>query len=581
MTPSPEDVSAGAESVRPSRRDFFRRAGIGIAGAAIGASAGAAVTAAATANPPEFSPLPLRSAPGFDHVVVVMFENRSFDNMLGHLYSSEEKTRAQFDGIPQGSYSNEGLDGEDVAAHLYEGSTDAIMQSPQPDPGEHYPHVNTQLFNVVDPETNADIRANGLIPPFNTPPVGTLATNSGFVRDYCINFENEKGRRPRPDEYGVVMGGFSPAMMPVLSTLAREFAVYDAWHAAVPSQTFCNRLFFHASTSHGYVTNHGGDGYEKWLDGPPAPTIFNRLQDAGIPWRIYYDRSQLVSLTGLLHAPVLQPYWKTNFRDMEQFYEDVRTGDLPAYSFIEPRMVFNHNDMHPPWGETVRESEVDEDGEKVPVYNSALSDVRAGDRLLQEIYDAIRTSASENGSNALNTALVVTFDEHGGTFDHVPPPAATPPDRTGPGEMGFAFDRLGLRVPAIVVSAYTAAGTVIHDEMHHGSIINTLCRQHGLPPLTMRDQTANPIFNAINLTEPRQPYTWPAPKALYAGRNPEEDDATAAATTHKHRPLTAPAIGLSGLLLARYSPGAKAPSTYAEAYRDISRFGKGLFGVGD
>ncbi|WP_144877628.1 alkaline phosphatase family protein [Microbacterium sp. 1.5R] len=579
MTPRDDDADESAPT--PTRREFFRRAGLGIAGVAIGGSAGAAVTAAATANPPEFTPLPQRSTPGFDHVVTVMFENRSFDNMLGHLYTAAEKTRDQFDGIPQGSYANEGLDGEKIEPHVYSGSTDAIMQSPQPDPGEHYPHVNTQLFGVVDPSTNADLRANGLLPPFNTPPTSTAASNSGFIRDYCINFENEKGRRPRPEEYQVIMGGFSPAMMPVLSTLAREFAVYDRWHAAVPSQTFCNRLFFHASTSHGYVTNHGGDGYEKWLDGPAAPTIFNRLADAGVSWRVYYDKSQLVSLTGLLHAPVLQPFWKSHFRVMEQFYEDARNGDLPAYSFIEPRMVFNHNDMHPPWGERVRESDIEVDGESVPVYNSALSDVRAGDALLQDIYDAVRTSASPTGSNAVNTALVVTFDEHGGTYDHVPPPSATPPDRSGPGEMGFHFDRLGVRVPAIVVSAYTGKETVIHDEMHHGSVINTLCRQHGLAPLTVRDQTANPLFNAVTLTEPRQPYTWPQPRALYVGRNPEEDDASAAASTHRHRPLTAPAIGLSGLLLARYNPGAKAPRTYAEAYEALSRFGTGLFGTRD
>jgi len=573
---------AGEDTPRDaSRRDFLRRAGIGAAGVAIGGAAGAAITAAATAHPPEFDPLPKRSSPGFDHVVVVMFENRSFDNMLGWLYSAEEKSKADFNGLAQGTYANLGLDGEVVPAYVYDGPTDTVMQSPQPDPGETYPHVNTQLFGVVDPETNLDIRHHSQQPPFNTPPIGVTPDNSGFVKDFIINFRRDRGRMPSADEYRVAMGSFSPAMMPVLSTLARDFAVYDAWHAGVPSQTFCNRLFFHASTSNGYVTNHGGDSYYKWIDGPPAPTIFNRLEDAGIPWRIYYDGSQLVSLTGLLHSPVLRPYWKTHFREMGQFYADAANGDLPAYSFIEPRMVFNHNDMHPPWGKKVREDEVDVDGEKMPVYNSALSDVRAGDRLVQDIYDAVRTSRSSGGSNAMNTALVITFDEHGGTYDHVPPPTATPPDRSGPGEMGFTFDRLGMRVPTIVVSAYTAQGTVIHDEMHHGSVINTLCRQHGLAPLTLRDQSANPIFNSINLTDPRQPYTWPQPRALYAGRNPEEDDAAAAATKHKHRPLTAPAQGLTGLLLARYNPGSKAPETYAEAYDAVVRYGKGLFGTYD
>ena len=576
MPESDETSEQGAAS----RRDFLRRAGIGAAGIAIGGAAGAAITAAATAHPPEFAPLAKRTAPGFDHVVVLMFENRSFDNMLGWLYTADEKSAAEFNGLAQGSYSNPGPDGLNIPAYVYEGSTDKIMQAPQPDPGEHYPHVNTQLFNVIDPPGNADVRTNGLQPPYNTPPAGMKPNNLGFVSDFIVNFRITKGREPTPAEYRVAMGGFNPRMMPVLSTLAREFAVYDAWHAAVPSQTFCNRLFFHASTSHGFVTNHGGDSYYKWINGPAAPTIFNRLEDAGVPWRVYYDGSQLTSLTGLLHAPSLQQYWKTNFREMAQFYVDADAGDLPAYSFIEPRMVFNHNDMHPPWGEHVAETDVKVDGDTIALYSSALSDVRAGDELVQNVYDAVRTSALKKGSNAINTALFITFDEHGGTYDHVPPPAATAPDNTGPGEMGFGFDRLGLRVPTIVVSAYTAANTVIHDEMHHGSVINTLSRQHGLRPLTARDEEANPIFNAVNLIEPRQPYTWPQPSSNFVTNNPEETPSKSA-TTHKHRPLTAPAQGLTGLLLARFNPGSKVPTTYGEAYEALFRYGKGLFGTYD
>lgn len=564
----------------PSRRDFLRRIGIGAAGVAIGGSGAAAVTAAATIHPPEFAPLPPRHAPGFDHIVVLMFENRSFDNLLGRLYSAEEKSAADFDGLNQGDYANTAPDGTVVPAYVYDGTTDSIMQQPQPDPGETYPHVNTQLFGVVDPPENAARSGNEHLPPFNTPPAGALPDNSGFVRDYITNFRLHKNRDPKPEEYRVAMGGFDPSMLPVISTLAREFAVYDRWFAAVPSQTFCNRVFFHASTSHGYVTNHGGDDYYKWIDGPEAPTIFNRLEDAGISWRVYYDATQLVSLTGMLHAPVLERYWKTNFRDMDQFYADAASGNLPAYAFVEPRMVFNHNDMHPPWGE-LREGELQlPDGSSITMQNSAYSDVRAGDALVQDIYDAIRTSDSADGSNAMNTALVITFDEHGGTFDHVAPPATVPPDNSGAGEMGFEFDRLGCRVPTIVVSAYTAAGTVLHDEMHHGSVVNTLCRLHGLRPLTRRDEGANPILDAVNVATPRQPYSWPQPKSLYVPPNPES---TGKATEEKHRkrPLTSPARGLLGLLTARFDPGSTIPTTYGEAYDALVSYGSGLFGTRD
>jgi phospholipase C len=372
------------------------------------------------------------------------------------------------------------------------------------------------------------------------------------------------------------MGSFSPQMLPVFSAIAKGFAVYDAWHSGVPSQTFCNRSFFHASTSHGFVTNKDGGGYDKWIDAPATPTVFNRLEEAGLTWRVYYDTSQMVSFTGMLHAAVLEPYWKTNFRSMDQFYEDVKNGNLPAYSFVEPRMVFNHNDMHPPFG-TLKESEY----EGQEFYDSALSDVRAGETLLHNIYSALRTAKSAKGSNAMNTAFLVTFDEHGGTFDHVPPPSAVPPTQdAAAGEMNFTFERLGCRVPALLVSAYTAPGSIIHDEMHHGSLIATLNRLHGLSPLTRRDATANNVFNAVNLTTPRQSWEWPVTHPAYTPKNPEDVPKPHDAK-HKHRPLSAPAQGLLGLLLAKYEPSLPVPATYGDAYDVLVKHGKGLFGNRD
>jgi phospholipase C len=260
---------------------------------------------------------------------------------------------------------------------------------------------------------------------------------------------------------------------------------------------------------------------------------------------------------------------------MEQFHDDVANGNLPDYAFIEPRMIFNHNDMHPPFG-TLREGEFDGG----PVYNSALSDVRAGEALLHSVYTSLKDAKSAAGSNAMNTAFLVTFDEHGGTFDHVAPPSGIPPTNGAPqGEMGFAFDRLGCRVPAILVSAYTAANSVIHDEMHHSSLIATLNRLHGLEPLTRRDATGNNLFNAVNLTEPRQPYEWPTTHPAFVPENPESVPEPQA--QHKNRPLSAPAQGLLGLLLAKYAPKTEQPATYGEAFDVLTRHGRGLFGIRD
>lgn len=570
-------MATNSEPQPASRRGFLKGAGIAAGGAVVGGAGGVAIGAAAGAarTREEFAPLDARDAPGFDHLVVLMFENRSFDNILGYLYSKDDLPDGQtFAGLNFGDYANTSSAGVTVPAHVYTGATDVVMGQPSPDPGEEYPHVNTQLFHTIDPATNEKLYVDQMEAPYNAPAAGAKPDMSGFLDDYIVNYRRlKKGDEPSADEAATIMGNFSPEMLPVFSTLAREFAVFDDWYCAVPSQTFCNRSFFHASTSHGYVTNRGG-GYEKWLsdDLKDAPTLFNRLEEAGKSWRIYFDELQVISYTGMLHAPVLEPYWQKNFATMEQFYADVQNGELPDYAFIEPRLIYNHNDMHPPTGR-VHENEVD----GTLILDGAISDVRAGELLLHQVYSAIRESTSEKGSNAINTMLFVTFDEHGGLYDHLPPPSATPPDDSGAGEMGFTFDRLGCRVPAIAISAYTRAGTVINEQMHHGSVIKTMARRHGLAPLTERDESANDIYSVLNLDAPRQIADWPTTTPQYLPPNTDEVPAHPA-NTDKDKPLSPPAMGLMGLLLARYGdPGEDIPTTYQGAYDALTKHGTSLF----
>ncbi|WP_460802639.1 alkaline phosphatase family protein [Microbacterium sp. GXF6406] len=574
--------TSSSETGRSSRRSFLRASGVGALGIATGALGAVAIGQAARPHPDStygFTPLKARHEPGFDHIVVMMFENRSFDHMLGRLYTEETVPEGQkFEGLQSGDHSNTAPDGTVVAAHVYEGTTDDIMSQPNPDPGEYYSHVNTQLFGVVDPASNEDLSQHPVEAPWNAPKKGQKPDMSGFVRDYIINYRLARGTDPKPEEYARVMGGFSPEMLPVLSALAQGFGVYDHWFCAVPSQTFCNRSFFHAGTSHGFVTNVQHGGQKKWLDAPAVPTVFNRLEDAGKTWRVYYDADQVVSLTGMLHAPSIEKYWKTNFRSMEQFHKDAADGNLPDYAFIEPRMVFDHNDMHPP----VSKPEVVADPDGGEPFDSAMSDMRAAEALLAEVYTSVRSGTSKKGSNAMNTLMLVTFDEHGGIYDHVPPPTALPPTKDGEaGEMDFTFDRLGARVPTIAISAHTAAGTVINDVMHHGALVKTLCEQHGLAPLTQRDAAATSLHNAVNLKTPRQPALWPDVHRPYVPKNPEAGLSKPTDEKHRDRPLTAPALGLIGLLLARYEPDAELPSSYGDAYEVLTKHGEGLFGVSD
>lgn len=491
---------------RPSRRRVLRGAVWGAVGVVAGLAGGTAIGLGVKTGA-EDSPV-RAGGPGFDHLVVLAFENRSFDNLFGYLYSSHG-----------------------------------------------YPLPSGQKFDGLQS--------------------GTRATMTGFIRDYINTHAAKTGVTLTESEYSVIMGSFTPAMLPVFSTLARNFAIYDHWHAPVPSQTFANRSFMNASTSNGFVVNKGAQGFKKWIDPAlnSAPTIFNRLDDAGLGWAVYFDESQLISFTGLIHAPQLEPFWKTHFRTMTQFHDDVAEGNLPAYCIIEPRMIYNHNDMHPGTG-TITEQAVD--GRTVT--GSGISDVRAGEVLLHEVYTSIKKSSSAEGSNALNTMLVVTFDETGGTYDHVPPPAATPPGDGKPGEQGFAFDRLGVRVPTLVISAYTAKGAVINDEMHHGSIISTICKQYGLPHLTDRDRHATTLQNAASLPSPRQPSTWPTTAAHYVPPNPET--LGLAQGTNANHPLSPPAAGLLGVLLAKYGqPGDAIPKTYGGAAELLEKHGRELFGA--
>ncbi|MGN6126175.1 MAG: alkaline phosphatase family protein [Humibacter sp.] len=573
----------------PSRRSFLKRAGVtaaGVAaGGAVGVAAGTGIGAAAGSHAAdvrfekEFGLLPVPEKPGFDHLVVVMFENRSFDNILGFLYADEDPPRGQhFEGLDPTRHSNrDPLTGGDIPVHVYTGTTDFVMSQPDPDPGEEYPFVNHQVFGTVDPPENANRFVQEMQAPFNAPPAGAAANMSGFLASYIDHVRVERhGETPPLTEYRHIMGGFDPAMLPVFSTLAREFAVYDNWHCAVPSQTFCNRSFFHAATSHGFVTNSGGAGFRKWFEvDDDAQTIFNRLEESGESWAVYFDDDQFVSMTGFIHAAVLQPFWKTeHFRTMSQFRDDVQNGRLPAYSFIEPRMIYDHNDMHPPAGPRTR---IDIDGSVIE--GGTISDVRAGEALLHSIYTSIKNSASLTGSNAMNTMLLVTFDEHGGLYDHVPPPAAVPPSRhLGETEMGFRFDRLGVRVPAIAISAWTAKGHVINETMHHSSVTATLEKKYGLPPLTDRDKTAPTIDNAVTLSTPRQPAGWPQTHPQWVPPNPEAS--APVADGDDDRPLASPGVGLLGMLIAYYGGDeSQVPRTYREAYELVTVRGRGIFGA--
>jgi hypothetical protein len=191
----------------------------------------------------------------FDHVVSVMFENRSFDNLLGYLYDPGEV--ASFEGVagrglsnPIPSYAPDAERGV-VPVHVA-----TSMDAPNPDAGEEHPHTNTQLFGTVAPEDNRFLSCEAMQPPFNAPDdPGREPTMDGFVLDYVNTFRSEMDRLPGYDEYAQIMACYTPEQVPVISTVAKGFATFDHWFCEVPSQTFTNRSFDHAASASGLVVN--------------------------------------------------------------------------------------------------------------------------------------------------------------------------------------------------------------------------------------------------------------------------------------------------------------------------------------
>ncbi len=441
-------------------------------------------------------PKPDRSR-ALDHVVVVMFENRSFDNLLGHLYEPGEV--ASFEGVIGKDLSNPipsyapGAERGVVPLHVA-----TSMDAPNPDAGEEHPHTNTQLFGTVAPEGNRFLPYETMQPGFNAPDDPARApTMDGFVLDYVNTFRSEMGRLPEYDEYAQIMSVYTPEQVPVISTIAKGFATFDHWFCEVPSQTFTNRSFYHAASASGLLVNAPYESFPKNND---AETIFERLDAAGLSWRVYVDPGMPMSITGMIHTPRLHERFATQFSTHEDFFDDAEQGRLPTYSFIEPNLLHAHNDYHPAYNAIMPGFSAD-----------PPSSILGGEELLARVYSAIRASSTEDGSNFANTLFLVAFDEHGGTYDHVPPPSAPPPDPAAPpGQMGFRFDRSGVRIPTLAISAYIDSKTVVTQEYRNTSLIRTLRERFALgPPLTGRDAVAADIAPILTRETPRPQEDWP------------------------------------------------------------------------
>jgi phospholipase C len=350
------------------------------------------------------------------HLIVLMLENRSFDHMLGFSGITGSNGKA-IDGLgPNGQ--NPGV--PDNSGKLHYPTSDAGYSGDfESDPGHDFLDVNMQLFGT------------------QTPAPGQAPTMQGFVKSYQQTSGGD------PDKVANTLKCFDPKKVPVIATLAQHYAVCDRWFSSVPGPTLPNRLFAHCGTSNGRL-DLSPDNFRGFK------TIYQALDEANpsISSCIYSD-----GWTAAATFEYLLKYQEQFYGTLDDFESDCADNDLPAYSFVEPRYssglvndtFLPQNDQHPD------------------------SDVREGEELIFRVYQAVRS----NRRLWESSMLVITYDEHGGLYDHVPPPAAPAPDDAPPDDLNFDFKRLGVRVPAVIVSPYTR-NLVIHDvAFDHTSLIAT------------------------------------------------------------------------------------------------------------
>ena len=457
-----------------------------------------------------------------EHLFVLVLENRSFDHMLG--FSAIEGADADT-GL---STAINGLSGDEsnfLNGQEYRVIRGADLTMPT-DPSHEFPAIVEQLCGPA-----ATYPHGGPYPPVD---------NSGFVASYVASGGAD------PNE---VMKCYTPDQLPVLNALAREFVVCDNWHASLPGPTWPNRMFVHAASSGGLDHSPTTAEIAEWegISGFPLPngTIFDRLNAMKIRRRLYGgdDFPMVAALKGI-HLGDIRHY--------SLFASDLQQpGYADRYIFIEPsydalNKYRNGTSQHP------------------------LGDVTRGEALIQQTYEAIRNSPVWETS-----LLIVTWDEHGGFYDHVHPGPAPAPGDNAPArfnQSGFTFTQYGPRVPAVVISPLIPQNLIDHRVYDHASIPATVESLFGVVPLTQRDRDANALNALCTLTTPRQdtpdrlpsPATFANPAAVANAPSVKLATATVAAPNETVNSGNLPAVVHSAMQQdIAVSPPAERPAIIA------------------
>jgi phospholipase C len=477
--------------------------------------------------------------PQIEHVVVLMLENRGFDHVMGWLYEQDQpKVNLPSANVPanqQGLPNFIGLDPRSLAAQrlslealtnkLTEPSDDGEVlktlaavaprrgarspSTPNHNPGEFYQHILAHLFDYPYEQ----------IPSFDPARI----TQRGYLADYYREgFAGYQLDDAVVEKVSEIMDTYLPEQLPILNGLARHYAVSDLWFCSVPSQTNTNRAFLAAGTARGMVKNgfYGKNSYYAWLNSDTLPadtrTVFDVLEETGHgdQWMYFWHSSWPPTKLGenqytrIMFPQLAADRYDGQFAKMDEFYERAAAGTLPAVSFIEPEWgggktldslaQLNGNDYHP------------------------VSDTTKGEDFVLQVYRSLATGPAWN-----KTLFLITFDENGGTYDHVPPPKAQASDvdkapqgyknndldshtRT---QFGFKFDLYGVRIPTLAISPWIAPQTVFRSPTavpyDHTSVNATILSWLGVPAdrwkLGQRTAAAPTFDQVLTLGQPRPP----------------------------------------------------------------------------
>ena len=408
---------------------------------------------------------------GIEHIVVLMLENRSFDHLFGFLDHPQP-----FDGL-KGNEWNPVSDTDATKILVSKGAKPYIY----PDPSHEHTDVLKQMSFPGQPKFS----------------------NRGFYHNYAEKIKNTRKKiwqttkpKSKPEEILACWDTADPHIKN-LTYLAKKYVLCDNWHSSVPGETWPNRNYIHAATSGAQVNIK--------LKFYTDKTIFQALAENQLTWRIYHDFiAQSMAFVNL------QTTEYGSFEDYPEFKKDVKNNRLSHYTFIGPRhfKAFSgySNSMH------IGNNSTD-----------ASTDLKAADNLVGEVYNTLIS----NHAIWEKTLLVITFDEHGGFYDHKKTRSAYNPGSEIDKEHDFRFNFLGVRVPTILISPKFEEGKIDNTAYDHTSVIKSVFENFDLPGhLTNRDKNANSFWGNIksssSKTKAAEPVTLHRLKKSNELDNPEE-----------------------------------------------------------